>query len=186
MKIGYVGLLHSADTKITLFVHHSNVIPYTQFWNPRNILGFTAFMWACQFGHIDVVKLLLIHSNRIDLNARTNTGLTAFMCACRIGHKDVVQLLLDQVNSNIELNARSRSIGSTAFMLACQNEHKDVVQLLLDNSERIDLNARDNFGRTALMYACRGGLVIRQYRCLYQKSEGHHIIVQLIKAKLNL
>ena len=39
-------------------------------------------------------------------------------------------------------------------MLACQIGHKDVVQLLLDQSERIELNARDNAGWTALMLAC--------------------------------
>ena len=43
-------------------------------------------------------------------------------------------------------------------MWACYLGHKDVVQLLLDNSERnIDLNARNQFGETALMYACENG-----------------------------
>ena len=38
-------------------------------------------------------------------------------------------------------------------MLACQYEHKYIVQLLLDNSERIELNARDDNGETAFMRA---------------------------------
>ena len=42
-------------------------------------------------------------------------------------------------------------------MLA-KNGHNDVVKLLLNNSERhIDLNARDEHGRTALMFACGNG-----------------------------
>ena len=35
--------------------------------------------------------------------------------------------------------------------------HKDVVQMLLDNSERIELNARNNGGLTAFMMAGRYG-----------------------------
>ena len=42
-------------------------------------------------------------------------------------------------------------------MRACLTGHKDVVQLLLEHSERIDLNARDNDGRTALMFAVQNG-----------------------------
>ena len=43
-------------------------------------------------------------------------------------------------------------------MLACRNGHKDVVQLLLNNSERnIDVNARNQWEETSLMYACRYG-----------------------------
>ena len=37
--------------------------------------------------------------------------------------------------------------------MACKNGYKNVVELLLNHSERIDLNARDNFGWTALMLA---------------------------------
>ena len=55
----------------------------------------TALMWACANGHIDVVKLLLDHFERIEPNARSKNGWTAFMWACKCGHKDVVQLLLE-------------------------------------------------------------------------------------------
>ena len=54
-------------------------------------------------------------------------------------------------------------------MYACCNGDKDVVQMLLNHSERIDLNARDNYGRTALMFAKR-------------KKD----IVQLIKSKFTI
>ena len=42
-------------------------------------------------------------------------------------------------------------------MLACFFGHKNVVKLLLDNSDKIDLNARDNDGVTAYMKACTKG-----------------------------
>ena len=71
-------------------------------------------------------------------------------------------------------------------MLACSKGHKNIVQLLLEHpSSNVDLNAKANNGETALMIASQGGLVIRPGRCFFEKSEGHHNIVQLIKAKLN-
>ena len=42
-------------------------------------------------------------------------------------------------------------------MYACALGRKDVVQLFLDHSDRIELNARDSFGRTAFMFACSRG-----------------------------
>ena len=42
-------------------------------------------------------------------------------------------------------------------MWACQHGHKNVVKLLLDNSERIELNAKNIFGRTAFMLTCSNG-----------------------------
>ena len=36
--------------------------------------GLTPFIWACKNGHRDVVQLLLDHSERIDMNARSNGG----------------------------------------------------------------------------------------------------------------
>ena len=42
-------------------------------------------------------------------------------------------------------------------MDACTSGHKGVVQLLLNHSIRIDLNARDKYGKTAFMKACAHG-----------------------------
>ena len=55
--------------------------------NIKDKYGLTPFMWACYFGHKDVVKLLLDHPERIELNARDNGGWTAFIWACQKGHK---------------------------------------------------------------------------------------------------
>ena len=64
----------------------------------------TPFMYACFYGHKDVVQLLLENSN-IDLKARDYRQYTAFMIACERGHKDVVHLILNN-SGRIELTAR--------------------------------------------------------------------------------
>ena len=118
-------------------------------------------MWACHYGHKDVVKLLLDYSEHhsIDFNVKEKMGKTAFLLACRNGDKDVVQLLLDHSGQNIELNAVELGPfgGKTAFIWACAVGNKDIVQLLLNHSERIELNVRGNDGYTALMQACQFG-----------------------------
>ena len=137
---------------VYLLLDHSERIEL----NARSNSGMTAFMWACLLGHTNVVQLLLNHSDRIELNARDNEGRTAFMAACHFGHKDVVQVLLDHSDSNIELNATSVG-GLTALMWACINRQEHIFQLLLKYRERIDLHAKDNEGRAAVMIrACNG------------------------------
>ena len=54
--------------------------------NTRDKYGWTPFMWACLYGHKEVVQLLLDTTEmNIDLNARNQLGQTAFMHACRNG-----------------------------------------------------------------------------------------------------
>ena len=51
-------------------------------------------MLASQYGHRDVVKLLLEHSDpRIDLNVKDRLGWTALVIASKQNHQDIVQLI---------------------------------------------------------------------------------------------
>ena len=70
--------------------------------NIKDEKGMTAFLWACQKRHKDVVQLLLDHSeeHRIDLNSKDKWENTAFIMACDNGHKDVVKLLLNHSKKN--------------------------------------------------------------------------------------
>ena len=62
--------------------------------NTRDKYEWTPFMWACLYGHKEVVQLLLDTTEmNIDLNTRNQLGQTALMFACSKGHKDIVQLI---------------------------------------------------------------------------------------------
>ena len=102
--------------------------------NIKDRYGLTPFMIACQFGHKDVVKLLLGHSDRIELNARDRHGYTPFMWACQNRRKDVVKLLLDH-SKKIDLNAKD-NYGWSAFSVACNFNDKEIMKLLIDHSDR--------------------------------------------------
>ena len=139
----------------------------------KDIFERTPFIWACQNGHKDVVKLLLDHEEaRIDLNAKDYTGSTAFIYACENGHKDVVQLLLDCSDRNIDFNAKS--LNETALLMARNNGYAgDFRSIYYENSSNIEFiratskasRPRIYSRRTALMYAC---------------IEGHKDVVKLL------
>ena len=138
--------------------------------NIKDEFGWTPLMLACHKGHNDVVKLLLDHSERLELNATTKSGETALLWFCKRGYTDVVKLFLDH-SERIELNAPDNDTLMTALMWACHNGCKDVVQLLLEHSDQsIDLNAKSYNGNTASMIA---------------HHRGHHDIVKMIEAKLS-
>ena len=124
----------------------------------------TAFRLACEYEHIDVIRLLLNHSAHHSINM--NDVMLALMCACKDGHKSVVQLLLEHSPKDIELNTEYN--GMSALMCACKNGRIGVVQLLLERSHQnielnkavitaLELNAKAYDGMTALMYACQNG-----------------------------
>ena len=57
--------------------------------------GWTPLHWACQNGHGDVARLLLV-DHGADANAADNTGETPLHVACSGGHGDIARLLLER------------------------------------------------------------------------------------------
>ena len=62
--------------------------------NAKDIDGLTVFMRACFNGKVELVKLLLKHSE-IDFNVKGKFGWTGLMFACFHGRTDVVKQLLN-------------------------------------------------------------------------------------------
>jgi ankyrin repeat protein len=60
--------------------------------NAKDKWGTTALMLASQWGHKEVVKLLL--DNGADVNAKADDGWTALMLASEKGNKEIVELLI--------------------------------------------------------------------------------------------
>ena len=110
-------------------------------YNSRTLEPFVEYIWqspfmfACKYGHKDVVKLLLDYSGRdeIKFNMETLGKRTAFMLACQKGQLKVVELLLEySLSKGINLETRDMH-GMTPLMLAIENGHNEVFRLLLDN-----------------------------------------------------
>jgi len=109
----------------------------------------TPFYRACEFGYIEIVKLLL-NDKRVDINRTNKRIVTPFFSACRNGHIDIVKILLK--DNRVDINKVDND-GRTPFYIACSNEHTEIVKLLL-NDERIDLN------RSSLLhFTCHSGYI---------------------------
>ena len=96
--------------------------------------GENAFHHACANGHIETVKILLDHNERIDINARNLKGEHAIHQAVINGHADVVKCLVKEFEAKkIEINAKNNLL-ETPIQLACSSDHQHIVGLLLKES----------------------------------------------------
>ena len=102
------------------------------------------FIWACSYGHIDVVRYLVQNTN-INIHARDEEG---FIWACKNGHIDVVKYL---VPLGVDIHAQYEE----GFIWACNNGHIDVVRYLVQNTD-INIHVRKEEG---FRWACSNGKI---------------------------
>lgn len=97
------------------------------------------FMFACIYGHIDIVKKLLRDTNtKQDLETADDCGNTALMLATRGKHIDVIKLLLKH-GANIE--ARDQN-SETATDIALKDGNLEIVELLKNPSRSDSSSSR--------------------------------------------
>ena len=98
--------------------------------NPPTVTGsdWTAFFFACHYGHSYIVKLMLEYSSKVAINFNVRSGhadFTPFMVACGEGQFQTVKLLLENAtNLNIDVNATNMAgfnglIGAIKILLNC-------------------------------------------------------------------
>lgn len=106
----------------------------------------SAFVCACDYGHLEVAQWLLEMKPDIDISAG---GDDAFCFACFNGHLKVAQWLI-QIKPTINVFV----FNNCAFGWACKNGHLEVAQWLYHLKP--ELNISDN-NEYAFRYACSNG-----------------------------
>jgi ankyrin repeat protein len=128
--------------------------------NGQDADGCTALHYAIQYGHKNIVKLLL--AANADVNGRQGSDSTAWLGrqgasntplldAAWGDDEDIAELLLAK---NAEVNGTDDD-GLTALHVAALNGETDLMKLLLANNA--DVSARANDGETPLHEASEGG-----------------------------
>jgi hypothetical protein len=111
-----------------------------------DLSGSTPLHWAARNGHIEIARLIL--QNGAEVNVRNNGGRTPLHWAAIQGHVDILHLL---VENGADLEAQNDD-GGRVLHFAVLNGHLPFIQELISRYH-VDINARDNFGRTALRRA---------------------------------
>ena len=111
--------------------------------------GWPAIVRAAHGGHAATVGVLLEH--RADLEAKNPQGYTALNKAVDEGHTETARVLL---KAGADANAVAR--GWPAIVIAASKGHAATVGVLIEH--RADLEAKDNDGMTALIFAAQNDL----------------------------
>ncbi|XP_004862887.1 2-5A-dependent ribonuclease [Heterocephalus glaber] len=120
--------------------------------------GGTALMDAAKKGHIDVLRILL-EKMRAEVNACDNMGRSALIHGIQSSPdekvEDITRLLLDHGADICMRGEREK----TPLILAVEKKHVGLVQMLLEQ-KHIDIDAKDDKGRTALLVAVQLNLKV--------------------------
>lgn len=113
------------------------------------IEGATPLWCAAGAGHLEIVRILVLHG--VDVNHPTRTVSTPLRAACFDGRLDIVRFLVEH-NADLHL---PNKYNNTCLMIAAYKGHLDVVRYLL--SRGADPNVQALCGATALQFAAEHG-----------------------------
>ncbi|KAI1015958.1 hypothetical protein LB504_009200 [Fusarium proliferatum] len=93
--------------------------------NARDDWGWTPLMWAINYRHSGIVKLLLEHKADVDIRGRT--GMTPLHLATRYGQFEIAKLILQTGCVDVTIQDLA---GSTPLDLATSFERGDIAELI--------------------------------------------------------
>jgi len=153
--------------------------------------GRTPLSQAAGMGHKPILDLLLVRNNDVDPNSSDNAGRTPLWWAAKSGHGSVVESLLAQDQVDPE---SMDTDGHTPLLCAINNKHTSVARLLakrdgvtlhkiaqtgtiaslrwlLKCGFGINVNIKDNYGRTPLHIAASSGHVNIAKELVHRKAD---------------
>lgn len=113
--------------------------------------GATALMFAAQGGHMETAKILVVEG-KANTDIYASNGETALSIAVSRGHFNTVELLAGRGNAR---NIPTTGNLTSTLMRAILREDMQVINSLLKANPNLEV--KDKFGRSALIYAVERG-----------------------------
>jgi ankyrin repeat protein len=113
----------------------------------------SALHHAAKFSSVKICEILI--DNRCDVNGITQAYETPLIICCERTDEEVLKIARLLVERGTDVSKKTEK-GDTALHWACFHGRGDVVQFLVD--AKANVNALDNKGRTALMFAAQNRL----------------------------
>lgn len=117
-----------------------------------NVRNASPIFYACEKGHMEIVRRLLDH-NDVDFDKSVWNKSPLFI-AIENGHTEIAKLLIGRCGG-IDVNSPTL-LGSTALSVAASSGNLEIVEILLQD-ERLNCKAENSFGETALQLAAQEG-----------------------------
>jgi ankyrin repeat protein len=132
--------------KVKLILDRTNVNP-----DIVGAHGRSAFILACRAEHENLELIEFLVDRGINVNRRAGVSMLTGLCeAIFYGYSKVIKFLLNR--DNVDPNLPD-SHGDPPLTYAIWRQNLSAVDMLLQN-DRINVNARNHAGSTALAYAC--------------------------------
>ncbi|KAK0501763.1 ankyrin repeat-containing domain protein [Armillaria luteobubalina] len=123
--------------------------------------------YVAQYGRLDIVQLLLGRIGMRSSNIKDNIGRTPLVYAASNEHLDIVEVLLRR--NDVDIN-RQDVDGFPSLHFVARHWLVDVFDLILNIcGERLDVNVKDNEGKTLLSHATQYCYIHILHRLLGQK-----------------
>lgn len=116
--------------------------------------GYTALLFACQCGYLNIVKLLL--SNGANILHQNAFNESALLISCKNNYINVASYIITYICDNIETNSiidMFDKLGNTALTYACIYNYMPIIELLLQHNANV--NIQNKLGYTALFYVVK-------------------------------
>ncbi|CAO3587637.1 unnamed protein product [Absidia cylindrospora] len=126
------------------------MVPNIQNPDPDN--GYTTLMLAAQYGHINLVNLLLEMGHEEEVISMDHEGITVLMLAIMYNHEEIFYAYVSRYPECIHAISKD---GVSALLVAAQKGNASLVSSLL--SIAADIDHVDNDGNSAFHYASAWG-----------------------------
>jgi ankyrin repeat protein len=139
------------NAMLDLLLGQDNVDP-----DSKDNVGRTPLWWAAKYGHASVVQSLL-QKKAVNPESMDKNGHTPLLCAIDDKHTAITRLLIKRDRVTLHKLAQNGTIAS--------------LRSLLESGNDVNVNIKDNYGRTPLHTAASSGYVNIAEELIHRKAD---------------